>query len=116
METPAQAKIAEPSPIEEPIKEWALVADASLPTLSYATLSQKPGSVLAAGVWIMAGGLVMIFLGGCFLIGVMINSGAVPGVGPPGFAFLLYILAFICFVVAAVMLFLGVRKLLHIGN
>ena len=95
-------------------------------TLTYATPSPRPGSGLGAGVWITIAGLALIFLGGCFCIGIMISlnvgntnvAGIVPGSASShfGFIILLYILAFACFGSAAFVLFLGIRRLLAIGS
>ncbi len=75
---------------------------------------------MAAGVWITLAGLALIFLGGCFLIGVLIcntNSAAVgPGTPSSGLTVLLYCMTFLCFSTAALLLFLGIRKLLAVGR
>jgi hypothetical protein len=82
--------------------------------LAYATPAPGAGSPVAAGVWITLAGLALIFLGGCFLIGVMLcsfNRG-----GSSEFVILLYVLAFLCFAAASCVLFLGIRKLLAVGR
>ncbi len=96
--------------------------------LAYATPAPASGSGLAAGVWITLAGLALIFLGGCFCIGVMIalNAGNINGGFGPGsttptasnafFIALLIVLAFACFGSAGVVLYLGIRKLLSIGR
>lgn len=93
-------------------------SDAPLPvaTLPYATPAPMPGSPVAAGVWITLAGLALIFLGGCFLIGVMIcslNSNSGPSLG---FIIVLYALAFLCFTAAVWLMVLGIRKLLAVGR
>ncbi len=86
-----------------------------LATLAYATPAPRPGSPVAAGVWITLAGLALIFLGGCFLIGVMICSFNNYSSGM-AFVALLYALAFLCFTAAGCILFLGIRKLLAVGR
>jgi hypothetical protein len=100
--------------------------DENTPTLAYATPALPNGSALAAGVWITLAGLALIFLGGCFCIGVMfslnagnINVASSPGTGKAAdtlFIVLLYTLAIACFTAAACVMVLGIRKLLSIGR
>jgi hypothetical protein len=81
--------------------------------LTYATPAPIAGSPVAAGVWIMVAGLALIFLGGCFMIGVMISGNVSAGFH---FVVVLYALAFACFGAAAYLLFLGISKLLSVGR
>ena len=83
--------------------------------LAYATPAPNTGSPVAAGVWITVAGLALIFLGGCFLIGVMICT-QVNKAGNSMFVMVLYALAFLCFTAAVLFLFLGIRKLLAVGR
>jgi hypothetical protein len=91
----------------------------SVVSLPYATPVAKPGSPVAAGVWITLAGLGLIALGGCFLIGVMICSlNPNAATSPPGMGFiiLLYALAILCFIAAIWLMVLGIRKLLAVGR
>jgi hypothetical protein len=99
--------------------------DAEISPLSYATPAPVGGSGVAAGIGIMVGGLGLIFLGGCFCIGIMIslnignlNGGGSTAAGPGHAIFIavLYMLAFACFGSAVLVLLLGIRKLLAIGR
>ena len=93
--------------------------------LPYAAPAPRPGARAAAGAAIVFGGLGLICLGGCFLIGVL------PIVSPQSFnAFAstparftvaqwilmtaLYLSSFACFAGAAVLLFVGTRALLRV--
>ena len=92
--------------------------------IPYATPAARPGARAWAGVGILLGGLALIGLGGCFLIGVL--SVVSPGVtfnapqpstltGPQAFLMcVLYALAFACFAGAAVMMVVGTRGLLRV--
>jgi len=98
-----------------------------LPALPYATPSAGGGSPVAAGVWVMLGGLALVFFGGCFCIGILLTvSGAVyGGLNPPqarlagpqvALMITLYACAFACFAAGGYVLFLGLRKLLAVGR
>jgi hypothetical protein len=94
-------------------------APMSVVSLPYATPSARPGSPVAAGVWITLAGLMLIGLGGCFLIGVMICSlNPNAATSPPGMGFIivLYVMAFLCFIAAVWLMVLGIRKLLAVGR
>jgi hypothetical protein len=92
--------------------------DESKIPLAYATpaISHKPSSI---GLWIlMFGGLGLIFLGGCFTIGILImleptvGFSATPVVWTPGryvFHVFLYLLALGCFAGGACLIVMSVR-------
>lgn len=95
------------------------------PALEYATAYARSPRIWASAV-LVAGGLGLIGLGGCFLIGVMILhlpavmlNGSTPGIvvawtnGVYAFAGVLYGAAFGCFAGAAVVLVLTTRSLLR---
>ena len=99
--------------------------DALLP---YAVPAPKPGARAWAGAAIVFGGLALVGLGGCFLIGVLAivtppqTFQAAP---PPPTTFtagqwllmmVLYLLAFGCFAGAATLLYIGTRALLRVMN
>lgn len=98
--------------------------------LGYATPGYAGPSPVWAGFWVLAGGLVMIFLGGCFCIGVLMlvtfdtSVGFKPSSSPGTvWAFrhtalmcVLYAVAFACFAAGATMLVAAVRKLLSVGR
>ena len=101
-----------------------------VPAISYASpsIAAAGGSQVAAGFWIMFGGLALIFLGGCFYIGIMALVTPVT-VGFSGttaakpltweqhlFMVALYFVAVTCFVSGAWLMSLGVRKLLAVGR
>ena len=73
------------------------------------------GSRTSAGFALIAGGLGLIFLGGCFLIGVLIltqaNQLSVMGFGEVFLLFVLYALAFACFIGGAILIVHGARGL-----
>ena len=93
-------------------------------TLQYATPANRPRPPVLAGAAIVLGGLGLVVLGGCFLVGVL--SLVSPGLsfsrrapnalsGPEWVLMVvLYLLAFACFAGAASMLFLGTRGLLRV--
>lgn len=89
--------------------------------LPYAHFEPRPASRGWAGAAIIGGGLGLILLGGCFLIGVLsiVHPGGPSGTRPlpvsaTALMWVLYILAFACFGGAAIMLFSGTRSLLRI--
>jgi hypothetical protein len=92
-------------------------------TIAYATPSPRGGSPVLAGAAILLGGLGLIVLGGCFLIGVLIASSAAresavqggPGLTPSMILLeiVLYVAAFACFAGAVTMLVIGTRSLLR---
>ena len=94
--------------------------------LSYATpaaASSRHGARLWAAVGILFGGLGLVVLGGCFLIGVFSIVVNLAGNGQPilhvstsgkALMIVLYVAAFSCFAAAVVLIFLGVRGLVHI--
>ena len=95
------------------------------PPLAYATLAPRVGSRGWAGAAVILGGLCLVVLGGCFLIGVLMlvtridfngNTAAVPAplTGPQGaLMVVLYLLAFASFAGAVAMLVAGTRGLLR---
>jgi hypothetical protein len=97
-------------------------------SLPYATpATPRVGPRAWAGAAILAAGVFLVGLGGCFLIGVLGIVGTVANgmngpIAPPGsltgpqvgLMVVLYILAFACFAGAATLLFLGSRALLRI--
>ena len=92
--------------------------------LSYAHRSvvAAVGSPVAAGFWVMFGGLTLIFFGGCFCIGILAlveGTGLMPA-GPRVertlLMLVLYVLAITCFVTGAWVMSLGVRKLMSVGR
>jgi hypothetical protein len=94
------------------------------PTIPYATPSPRRGSPVMAGSAILLAGLGLVFLGGCFLVGVLIvteagRENAMQGLGgmtTPMVVLLcvLYVLAFACFAGALTLLFIGTRALLRL--
>ena len=90
--------------------------------ITYATPAPRLGPRVWAGAAIVLAGLVMIVLGGCFLIGVMLTvSNGFSGFGSKtltgnqlGLVFILYALAFASFGGVLWLLFVGVRGLLHV--
>ncbi len=66
----------------------------------------------------ICGGLGLIVLAGCFLIGVLVliesPSGGSAGPSGLGLMYVLYALAGICFIGAALLIFYGARGLLRI--
>ena len=99
-------------------------ADAAVETrLSYATPAPT-GSPVAAGAAVLFGGLGLVLLGGCFLIGVLIATevarentvqGA-PGLTPWVVVLLcvLYFATFACFLGGVVLLVKGTRALMRV--
>lgn len=100
------------------------VSGESITPLPYAHYEPRPASRGWAGAAIIAGGLGLVLLGGCFLIGVLSivrpNAFMGPLNAPPmtttatALMWILYLLAFACFAGAALMLFAGTRSLLRI--
>lgn len=99
------------------------VATAVDTRLAYATPAPT-GSPVAAGVALLLGGLGLVFLGGCFLIGVLIATevarentvqGA-PGLTPWVIVLLcvLYFATFACFLGALLLLVKGTRALMRV--
>jgi hypothetical protein len=93
-------------------------------SLPYATPAPRLGARGWAGAAVIFGGLCLILLGGCFLIGVLMlvtrldfNGNASPGplTGPQWVLMaVLYVLAFASFAGALVMLVAGTRALLRL--
>ena len=94
-------------------------------TLPYAAVSPPRTGNPWAGAAIIAGGLGLILLGGCFLIGLMVIVGpdTLQGTQTPltpitmpavVLMICLYVLAFACFGGAAFMLYIGTRALLKL--
>jgi hypothetical protein len=103
-------------------QELNAVAPLPAQALSYAAPSGRPGVRIIAATAVLFGGLTLIVIGGCFLIGVMLlttNSfGNWPAGGPPPLSLratillvLLYVSAFACFGGACWMIVSGVRDL-----
>ncbi len=90
--------------------------------VAYATPAPRSGSRVWAGAMIVLAGLLLVLLGGCFLIGVMltVSSGFTMGATPALSAAervlvsVLYLLAFASFAGAVWLLIIGVRGLLHV--
>lgn len=94
--------------------------------IPYAAVAPKPAGRAWAGTAIVIGGLVLVGLAGCFLIGVMtvVNSNVVFGVQGTSakpltdsqvvFVTVLYTCTLVSFIGAGVMLFIGVRSLLRL--
>src|SRR5436190_11320991 len=95
--------------------------------LAYAVPAPRPGAKVWGAAIIVAAGLALIVLGGCFLIGVMILlSGNIGMMGPMGpakpvwpisvYIYLgtLYLLAFACFGSAVLLIVSGLRNLYRI--
>jgi hypothetical protein len=95
------------------------------PAVSYATPAPRPGAKAWAGAAIILGGLGLVGLGGCFLIGVL-SIISVPSFAPgaavaPALSAaqlllmtVLYVLAFLSFAGGATLLFVGTRELLRL--
>ena len=106
-------------------QEPAAQPSESSPPLAYATLAPRVGSRGWAGAAVILGGLCLVGLGGCFLIGVLMLvtridfNGSTPAVAAPltvpqGILMsVLYVLAFACFAGAVAMLVAGTRGLLR---
>jgi hypothetical protein len=100
------------------------LASEPIAALPYSHLEPKPAARDWAGAAIIFGGLGLVLLGGCFLIGVLSivrpNIFMGPATAPPMTAaatmlmMILYLLAFLCFAGGAVMLVTGTRALLRI--
>src|SRR4051794_38669800 len=92
----------------------------SAPAVPYATPAPRPGAKVWAGAAILFGGLCLILLGGCFLIGVLVLTD--PGTIQPHplttpqtlLMIMLYLLAFASFAGAVGMLVVGTRGLLKV--
>ena len=94
--------------------------------LAYATPIRGGPSPVWAGFWVLAGGLGMVFLGGCFCLGILLlvtnamNNGFHSPVAWTSrdtlLMVVLYAVAFACFAAGAVMLVAAVRKLLAVGR
>ena len=99
------------------------VAPFASPAVPYATPSPRPGAKAWAGAAIVLGGLGLVGLGGCFLVGVLSivspQSYAAAASGTFTAAQLLlmtvlYLLAFLSFAGGATLLFIGTRELLRL--
>src|SRR4051794_19501517 len=97
----------------------------SAPAVPYATPMPRPAAKVWAGAAILFGGLCLILLGGCFLIGVMglVQPSAVTGFASPppalttpqtALMLVLYLLAALSFAGAVLLLFVGTRALLRV--
>jgi hypothetical protein len=94
--------------------------------LPYAIPAPRPGARAWAGAAIIFGGLGLVGLGGCFLIGVLSLVTPAPFASMAAQSSLtsaqlllmstLYVLAFACFAGAAALLFIGTRALLRVMN
>lgn len=102
---------------------------AARPSLSYATAYGPPpprhGMRVWAGLAILLGGLGLVVLGGCFMIGILMlvtngkavgfsnTTNAPPTIGGAGYSLMvvLYVLAFGCFAGGATVIVVGVRGL-----
>src|SRR3954451_12431959 len=90
------------------------------PAVPYATPAPRPGAKVWAGAAILFGGICLILLGGCFLVGVMVLTD--PGTIQPHplttpqtlLMIMLYVLAFASFAGAVGMLVAGTRGLLKV--
>ena len=87
--------------------------------LSYESPRDRAGGRAATGFALVFGGLGLVFLGGCFLIGVLILNFAVNEQVPPGMrpgqvllCVVLYAVAAGCFGGAVYLLYRGVRFML----
>src|SRR5690606_41024069 len=99
------------------------LSESSVESMPYATPAASPRGRAWASVAILFGGLCLIGLGGCFLIGVLILLTPAVAFGAPmplapltgpqsALLVVLYALAAACFVGAVVMLVVGARSLL----
>ena len=92
------------------------------PAVSYATPGPRPGAKAWAGAAIIVGGLGLVGLGGCFLVGVLSmvspqSFTAAAGMFTAAQILLmtvLYLLAFLSYAGAALLLFVGTRELLRL--
>jgi hypothetical protein len=92
--------------------------------LPYAMPAPRPGARAWAGAAILLGGLGLVGLGGCFLIGVLSIVSAPTFAGNPTpptlttaqllLMSVLYLLAFLCFGGAVTLLYIGTRALLRV--
>ena len=95
---------------------------ATTPALTYATpAAAADGSPVAAGVWVMIGGLVLILFGGCFCIGILmlLGNGMFPNSDQAERDHVTRAfsgVALCCFAAGAYVMFLGLRKLLAVGR
>ena len=94
--------------------------------IGYATpLPARPSSRTLAGALLLFGGLALVLLGGCFLIGILmtIQHGGFNGAAQPlpitpaewGFIAVLSVLALASLAGAVIVLYLGVRALLRVA-
>ena len=99
----------------------AISPDGSIP---YASPAPRHGARAWAGAAIVFAGMVLILLGGCFLIGVLMIVQPAAGFGGPAptgmtgpqgvLMVVLYALAFASFAGAAVLIVIGTRGLLRV--
>src|SRR4051794_36123558 len=93
--------------------------------VDYATPLQRPPARVFAATVVLFGGLALIALGGCFLIGILITIQhiALNGMAQPAatltpgemvFVVVLSVLALASFVAAGVLMVLGTRSLLRV--
>lgn len=94
----------------------------SLPVAEYEAPHERArGPVVWAAAAVCLAGLALVALGGCFLVGVMLAHVQSDGTfgGPQAasawaFVGVLYACAAVCFTAAAVLLVIGVRRLLAV--
>jgi hypothetical protein len=87
--------------------------------LSYGVEAPRPGAKVFAAAVIVAAGLALIVLGGCFMIGIMMllsgpkygGSGAYWSTATYVYLCVLYVLAFACFGGAVALIVAGLRSL-----
>jgi len=87
--------------------------------LPYSTDAPSPKARIWAAAILMFGGLALVGLGGCFLIGVMVSNQTYSmsnAATPRVYFFLgvLYLMAFVCFASAGFLVVVSTRKLFQI--
>ena len=94
----------------------------TLESIPYATPIHAPPKRTGAGFAILFGGICLVFLGGCFLIGVLAITESSHGIDRElsssqiVLMFVLYICAAASFVGAVTLLYLGTRTLIRIAS
>ena len=93
----------------------------ALHELPYASPAQRARAPVWAGAVILAAGVAMVVLGGCFLLGAMrivmspFQMGNTPSTLTISLVAMLYLCCLACFATAIVLLIVGTRALLRVA-